>query len=206
MSLLLDVANMDSLRKHVIGCTERPRQDQLAAIPTTSCFSEGELILPSFTFEKLDIKTADAISEWRYSETDEGLTIQPYIDSYLVSPDNLKGPGGCDGYGVFSGGKLFGLFEYTFVDAELVIGCALEPSVKGKGYGAEFVLAGVEFGVSEYQYKGASVVLTVSPTNFAAQKVYVRAGFKVDDDDGETIRMVKHVHRVNPGSTLDDPA
>ena len=142
-------------------------------------------------FKKLDIKTIDSIAKWKYDESDDGLYMKPYQDSYLVSPNKMKGPGGCDGYGVYLQNQLFGLFEYKFVNDELEIGCALEPSVKGKGYGTEFVLAGVSFGVSKYQYTGTKVVLDVNVSNIAARKVYEKAGFEVKSSIEETIRMYK---------------
>jgi ribosomal-protein-alanine N-acetyltransferase len=142
------------------------------------------------TFKKLDIETIHSIAKWRYDKSADGLYIDPYLDSYIVAPDEMKGPGGCDGYGVYLDNQLFGLFEYTFVNNELVIGCALEPTCKGRGYGAEFVSAGISFGVSEYQYKGSRVILDVDVSNIAARNVYDKVGFEVESSSNESIRMV----------------
>jgi RimJ/RimL family protein N-acetyltransferase len=146
--------------------------------------------LLNLTFKKLDIETIKLIVQWRYSESDDGFYMDPYLDSYLATPDEIKGPGGCDGYGVYLEDQLFGLFEFKFVKNELEIGCALEPTYQGCGYGKEFVLAGVSFGVSEYEYTGSRVVLDVDVSNIAARKVYEKVGFKVESRSEESIRMV----------------
>jgi [ribosomal protein S18]-alanine N-acetyltransferase len=144
-------------------------------------------------FRKLDIEAVNTIAKWQYSETDDGLYMKPYQDSYLANPNNMKGPGECDGYGVYFENKLFGLFEFKFVDNALEIGCALEPMVKGKGYGKDFVLAGISFGISNYQYTGTRVLLDVDVSNIAARKVYEKAGFIAEKNNEETIWMYKEV-------------
>lgn len=143
------------------------------------------------TFKSLDIEVVNSIAAWKYSESDDGLYVKPYRDSYAVDPDNLKGPDGCDGYGVYLENQLFGLFEYKFVNDELEIGCALEPTFKGKGHGTEFVLSGISFGVSKYQYTGARVLLDVHMSNVAARKVYEKAGFAVESSGEKMIQMYK---------------
>jgi RimJ/RimL family protein N-acetyltransferase len=144
-------------------------------------------------FRALDIETVHVIAQWVYPDTGTGIYMEPYRASYLETPDHLVGPGGCDGYGVYLNGALFGLFEYTFVGGEMEIGCAIAPEFKGKGYGAEFVRAGIAFGISEYSYAGAKILLSVDVTNVAAKRVYEKVGFLADHRNDETIRMYKRL-------------
>lgn len=144
-------------------------------------------------FQALDIETVNTIAAWVYQDTGTGITMKHYQESYLENPEDLKGPGGCDGYGVYVDGELFGLFEYTLVEGEIEIGCAIAPKFKGKGYGAEFVESGMAFGVARYGYTGTRILLRVDVTNIAARKVYERAGFVVDSSDEETIWMTKRL-------------
>jgi len=112
------------------------------------------IILKKFQFKALDIDTINIIASWVYKEPGAGIYMKPYQESHLETPDDLKGPGGCDWYGVYLDNELFGLFEFTFKEGVLEIGCAIAPAFKGQGFGADFVQVGIEFGVSEYNYAG----------------------------------------------------
>ena len=143
----------------------------------------------NFYFKSLDIETVNIIANWVYPDTGEGIYMAPYQDSYLVSPDNLKGPGYCEGYGVYVNSELFGIFEYTFPGSKMEIGCAISPLYKGKSYGASFVKAGIKFGIFKYNYTGQKILLDVEVSNKSAIKVYEKVGFLVDKRDEQTIRM-----------------
>jgi ribosomal-protein-alanine N-acetyltransferase len=149
--------------------------------------------MPKLHFKALDIETVHTIARWVYQDTGTGLYMKPYQESYLETPGDLRGPGGCEGYGVYLDDELFGLFEYTFVEGEMEIGCAIAPKFRGKGYGADFVQAGVAFGVSELGYTGTKVGLSVAVTNVAARKVYEKVGFLIRNSNQETIWMYKKI-------------
>lgn len=145
--------------------------------------------LKPFRFIPLNFETVNTISAWECSESEDGFFMTPYHDSYLTSPDEMRGPGGCHGYGVFVGDTLFGLFEYKIVEEELEIGCAISPSFRSQGFGERFVKEGIEFGISKYRYSGSRVLLSVDEENSAARRVYRSAGFTVEQRDGREIRM-----------------
>ena len=65
------------------------------------------------------MEAINSIVKWRYSASDDGLYMKPYKDSFLEDPNRLKGPDGCDGYGVYFEDRLFGLFELGLTQGAL---------------------------------------------------------------------------------------
>lgn len=142
-----------------------------------------------FRFIPLNMQTVNAIFAWECSESEDGFFMTPYYDSYLTNPEEMRGPGGCHGFGVFAGDALFGLFEYKIVEDGLEIGCAISPNFRNQGFGERFVKEGIEFGISEFQYSGSRVFLSVNEGNAAARRVYHKVGFIVEQRDKRELRM-----------------
>ena len=147
--------------------------------------------MEDWAFRPLEIETVYDMERWKYGAEEVELYMQPYRDSHQVDPKHLKGPSGCDGYEVYRGDDLVGLFEFNFVAGAMEIGCALRPEVKGKGFGVEFVGRGIDFGISEYQYTGEKVILSVDVSNIAAVKVYRNVGFETEASANGQLRMYK---------------
>jgi len=74
-------------------------------------------------------------------------------------------------------GDFIGFFTFKKLSRNTInIGLGLRPDLTGKGYGLDFVQAGMKF--AKGRYAPASFHLTVAPFNERAIKVYKRAGFK----------------------------
>lgn len=135
---------------------------------------------------------------WAYGPFFPELGTKAYHDSADAGSDPMTGPGGCHGYAVLARhGELVGLFEYYFAaDGSASIGLALRPERTGRGLGAGFLLAGIEFLVTRYDYRHPYVYLDVAPTNEPALKLYERAGFErlgPADRDSRELRMRKRL-------------
>ena len=74
---------------------------------------------------------------------------------------------------------LVGYYLYTFEDGIMWIGFGLKPSLTGKGLGAEFVSAGIDFGVKRFGYTQDRIMLAVASFNHRAITLYERIGFKL---------------------------
>ena len=145
-------------------------------------------------FIPITIDNVKEIMKWSYdSGPMKSVDMGPYLENYEKSNGkSLKGPGNCDGFGVFDkNGHLIGLFEYYFLDTIMEIGLALNPDTKGKGLGTEFTEKGIAFGIKHFDYKGTYVQLHVDTTNTAAIKVYEKAGFKTVATKGEQGRETR---------------
>lgn len=145
----------------------------------------------NLVFTPLDLQTVDQIAGWVYPDTGERLFMETYYESDHQEPGRLKGPGGCEGFAVYRKNNIFGLFEFTFKNDVMEIGCAIAPVYKGKGHGAHFVQAGIDFGVSYYDYKEDTVTLQVDISNLPAIRVYEKVGFRDVNRNVETIWMEK---------------
>ena len=64
---------------------------------------------------------------------------------------------------------------------ELWIGFGLRPDLVGRGHGAEFVTACVDFAIRLYPYRGEYIYLGVAVFNQRAIKAYEKAGFQIFD-------------------------
>ena len=74
-------------------------------------------------------------------------------------------------------GRLIGHFYYQFENDVLTYGLGLRPDLTGRGYGVDFVRAGLEFG--RERFRPERIVLAVAAFNERAIRVYERAGFVV---------------------------
>jgi [ribosomal protein S18]-alanine N-acetyltransferase len=138
-----------------------------------------------FEFKPITIDDVKQIEAWKYEGDIDDLYMAPYYTSY-EKMGKLIGPGGCDGFVALLDNHLAGIFEFTLHDNYFEIGLAFEPSLVGKGLGADFVNEGIAFGLKYYNGPIDFVRLMVEEKNIAAIKVYEKAGFqKVNEIEGE---------------------
>ena len=91
--------------------------------------------------------------------------------------------------------------DETMRNAEIWIGFGLKPELTGRGLGAGFVSACIEFAVKRHDYKGKYIRLGVATFNKRAIKVYERVGFEpfgkaagpIDGEETEVIWMKKRL-------------
>lgn len=146
-----------------------------------------------FEFVPMTLDYANQIKHWKYSGHIKSIYVEPYFSSYDEATGKMKGPGGCDGLAVLNENELAGLFEYYFRDGDMEIGLALSPDLVGKGYGKEFVLQGIDFGIKKFEYKREYIKLTVNIENKPAVRVYEKAGFIVNEHKSGDLEMRKYL-------------
>ena len=125
-------------------------------------------------FEQLNQKEAEAIAEWHYPE--------PYsFYDWTADPDDLRellDPAlRGDAYWAArdEANELVGYFSFKPKGGTVEIGLGLRPDLTGRGLGASFLAAGLEFGRARFSAERFS--LAVATFNERAIKVYERAGF-----------------------------
>ncbi|MTI47924.1 MAG: GNAT family N-acetyltransferase [Firmicutes bacterium] len=97
--------------------------------------------------------------------------------------------------------ELVGYYSFNFDDGIMWIGFGLKPGLTGKGYGPDFVNAGIDFGINEFGYKENYIMLAVATFNKRAIKAYEKIGFqfiekyiqKTNGGGYEFIRMRKNI-------------
>jgi ribosomal-protein-alanine N-acetyltransferase len=128
-----------------------------------------------FHFSQLSQEDAEAIAEWRYPEPysfynwsadvdDVGELLDPFLrgDAYWAVKDDA--------------GELVGHFSFKPKDERTIeIGLGLRPDLTGRGLGASFLAAGLDF--ARDRFGPDWFVLSVATFNERAIKVYERAGF-----------------------------
>jgi [ribosomal protein S18]-alanine N-acetyltransferase len=127
-----------------------------------------------FHFEPLTQANAEAISEWRYPE--------PYsFYDWTADPDDLREllelARRGDAYWAVKdpAGELVGYFDFKPKDRTVEIGLGLRPDFTGRGVGASFLAAGLDF--ARAQFAPERFTLAVATFNERAITVYERAGF-----------------------------
>jgi ribosomal protein S18 acetylase RimI-like enzyme len=131
---------------------------------------------------------------WVYGPYFPHFDTKAYHDSADSGDEPMTGPAGCHGHAVLApDGEITGLFEYYFAeDGSVTIGLALKPELTGRGRGAGFLEAGIEFLARHYGYDQPYVYLDVAPTNVPALTLYERSGFESigpTDRQGHDVRM-----------------
>jgi len=102
--------------------------------------------------------------DWTAFEEDLAELLDPALrgDVYFAVDDDL--------------GEVVGYFSFRQSGPDgLVIGLGLRPDLTGKGLGASFLSAGVDYGREQFSAREFS--LAVAAGNVAARRVYERAGF-----------------------------
>jgi [ribosomal protein S18]-alanine N-acetyltransferase len=128
-----------------------------------------------FRFTQLSQEDAEAIAEWHYPEpysfydwTADPGDLRELLDSALRGDAYWAV---CD-----EANELVGHFSFKPKDEQTVeIGLGLRPDLTGRGLGASFLAAGLEFAGT--RFAPARFVLSVATFNERAIKVYERAGF-----------------------------
>ena len=128
-----------------------------------------------FHFEPLTQADAEAIAEWRYPEPYSFYNWTADTDDLreLLDP-SLRG----EAYWAAKdeAGELVGHFSFKPKDGGVLeIGLGLRPDLTGRGLGASFLDAGLEF--ARGRFAPGRFVLSVATFNERAIKVYERAGF-----------------------------
>ena len=72
----------------------------------------------------------------------------------------------------------------------------------GKGYGSDFVMAGIRYGIEKYNYDEDYLMLAVAKFNKRAIKVYQKIGFKITEEylqetNGRKYDFVKMKQKIN---------
>jgi ribosomal-protein-alanine N-acetyltransferase len=124
-----------------------------------------------FRFEPLTQADAEAIAEWRYPE--------PYsFYDWTADPDDLREllEPARRGEAYWAVRELVGYFDFKPQrEGTLEIGLGLCPDLTGRGLGARFLAAGLEFGRA--RFAPTRFTLAVATFNERAITVYERAGF-----------------------------
>lgn len=97
--------------------------------------------------------------------------------------------------------QLVGFYSFSFEEGIMWIGFGLKPELTGIGIGKEFVTAGINFGVENFNYKGNYIMLAVALFNKRAIKLYQNIGFihveeymqKTNGGEYEFIKMKKYL-------------
>lgn len=100
-------------------------------------------------------------------------------------------------------GELVGYYSFFFENEIMWIGFGLKPELTGKGLGAEFVAAGINFGLKKFNYKNDYIMLAVASFNKRAIKAYEKIGFefiekymqKTNGGEFEFIKMKKYIDK-----------
>ena len=137
-----------------------------------------------YLFRLMNEEDTRVIAAWRYEAPYDfyDMTNDPEgLEKLLGPPERRRGY-----YAVLSGGELVGFFCYGLGgqlrgfdypgDGCIDIGLGLIPDLTGKGYGLEFVRAGLEFG--RHCFSPAGFRLFVATFNERAIQIYERAGFR----------------------------
>jgi ribosomal-protein-alanine N-acetyltransferase len=128
-----------------------------------------------FRFSQLSQADAEVIAEWRYPEPFSfyNWTADPDDLRELLDP-SLRG----EAYWAVKdeAGDLVGHFSFKPKDERAIeIGLGLRPDLTGRGLGASFLAAGLNF--ARDRFAPEWFVLSVATFNERAIKVYERAGF-----------------------------
>ena len=127
-----------------------------------------------FDIEPLTQSDAETIANWHYDGEYAFYDAEADADDLaeLLDPA-LRGD---SMFGVRDGaGVLVGFFAYQIADGVVDFGLGLRPDLTGRGLGADFARAGLNFSRSRFSPK--TIQLRVAAFNERAIKVYHRIGF-----------------------------
>ncbi len=130
----------------------------------------------SFMFSQLSQEDAEAIAEWRYPEPYSFYDWSADVDDLreLLDPA-LRGEAY---WAVRDGDELVGHFSFKPNEGTVEIGLGLRPDLTGRGLGAAFLAAGLDF--ARERFAPERFTLAVAAFNERAVTVYERAGFVPD--------------------------
>jgi ribosomal-protein-alanine N-acetyltransferase len=132
------------------------------------------MVHSTFHFARLSQEEAEAIAEWHYPE--------PYsFYDWSADPDDLREllDSALRGEAYWAvrddADELVGHFSFKPKGSTVEIGLGLRPDLTGRGLGAAFLAAGLEFGRARFSPE--RFTLAVATFNERAIAVYERAGF-----------------------------
>ncbi len=128
-----------------------------------------------FRIDSLTQSDAETIATWHYEGEYAFYDAETDADDLaeLLDPA-LRGD---SMFGVRDGaGNLVGFFAYLVADGLVDFGLGLRPDLTGKGLGADFARAGLDFARTRFSPK--TIQLRVAAFNRRAIKVYQRIGFR----------------------------
>lgn len=74
--------------------------------------------------------------------------------------------------------EIVGFYSFRFENEIMWIGFGLKPELTGRKLGADFVIAGINFGVKKFNYKKSYIMLAVALFNKRAIRMYENIGFQ----------------------------
>ncbi len=132
-------------------------------------------MMPSYLFRQMDDAHANEVSGWRYEPPYDfyDSTADPADLAELLDPERRR-----DVY--FSvlddENRIVGFFQFEKKDETVDVGLGLRPDLTGRGLGAEFCRAGLEF--ARERFSPERFTLSVAAFNGRAIRVYERVGFR----------------------------
>jgi ribosomal-protein-alanine N-acetyltransferase len=137
-----------------------------------------------FSLKPITLADAWEISRWRYGEPYSMYDGDPASVTSLLEPRYLyhsvyDEDDDLAGYFCFGedarvpAGRQLGVYER---EPALDVGLGMKPDLAGRGFGTEFVLAGLQF--AREAYSPPAFRLTVAASNQRAVRVYERVGFE----------------------------
>ena len=145
-----------------------------------------------YVFYPISLEDILNIEKWTYDGYLKKILMEPYHINF-ASSGKYKGPDFCDGFSVYLGKDLFGLFEYYHRNDFVEIGLAINPKYIGKGYSKSFIEAGISFLKQYFSYQKDYICLTVDKENLQAYKAYLKSGFFVVNEFEDEILMRKNI-------------
>lgn len=123
-----------------------------------------------------------------YNDTNNEQELQVFLDDKLRKPFYFAI--------LNSSSELIGLYSYMFENSVMWFGLGLHPKLIGKGYGAQFMQKGIEFGIKEFNYTESKILLTVAKFNKRAIHLYQNLGFIFIEEKDITINKRTYSHWV----------
>ncbi|ASK64098.1 GNAT family N-acetyltransferase [Virgibacillus phasianinus] len=146
-----------------------------------------------YIFNKMSQEQAENIaSNWQYegeySFYDFAADEEDLAE--LLSPEER----GDSYYIVKEGNDEIGFFYFEHGDVSVEIGLGMKPELTGKGMGLNFLEAGMNYAMTQYNPK--EITLSVATFNERAIKVYKKAGFEsvetyMQDTNGSRFEFLK---------------
>ena len=154
-----------------------------------------------YNFRKMNESYADEIAyKWKYKGKYSfyNMTDDPEDLEEFINPNNWENK-----FTVINEhDELIGFYSYYFQDEVMWVGFGLRPDLTGKGLGASFVKAGIEYGLYNFSYSKDHIMLAVAKFNKRAIKLYKKIGFETTKEydqktNGGIYRLVAMKKRLN---------
>lgn len=148
-------------------------------------------------FREFTMEHIHEVNRWHYDGIYSfyDMTSEEDLKSFLEPDSEVKY------FSCFDGEEMIGFYCNWFENGELAIGLGLKPELTGKGFGKDFVTAGINFSIQRQNYEKDTVKLMVVSFNDRAIEVYRKLGFEetgrkmfgTNCGEKEFITMVKKI-------------